>query len=192
MLHIEDAELCAALRAHARQSRREDLQRHCAERGAPGQKTRAHRIGAKRRVVKSRVYAHTSVMGSVRQTNANCLRFEAIFGPTGESPCSSWTNSALRSEKEFGIVYEDRSGLIALLHRLGLEYRKPKVVARKLEVGKQKAFIDANEGLSNDLPADEAVMFVDAVHPTHAVRPAGCWARRTSHLRWPRPADASA
>ena len=23
---------------------------------------------------------------------------------------------------------------------------------------------------------DEAVLFVDAVHPTHAARPAGCWA----------------
>ena len=28
----------------------------------------------------------------------------------------------------------------------------------------------------NQLSADEAVIFVDAVHPTHAVRPVGCWA----------------
>jgi transposase len=28
-------------------------------------------------------------------------------------------------EKEFGVVYESRCGLIALLHRLGLEYHKP-------------------------------------------------------------------
>ncbi|MGB8488821.1 MAG: helix-turn-helix domain-containing protein, partial [Xanthobacteraceae bacterium] len=28
-------------------------------------------------------------------------------------------------EQEFGLVYESRSGLIALLHRLGLEYHKP-------------------------------------------------------------------
>jgi transposase len=27
--------------------------------------------------------------------------------------------------QEFGLVYESRSGLIALLHRLGLEYHKP-------------------------------------------------------------------
>jgi L-rhamnose isomerase len=26
--------------------------------------------------------------------------------------------------------------------------------------------------------AGEAVAFVDAVHPTHQVRPAGCWARK--------------
>jgi hypothetical protein len=28
----------------------------------------------------------------------------------------------------------------------------------------------------NQLSADEAVIFADAVHPTHAVRPVGCWA----------------
>jgi transposase len=36
-------------------------------------------------------------------------------------------------EKEFGLVYESRSGLIALLHRLGLEYHKPHVIPAKLE-----------------------------------------------------------
>ena len=33
-------------------------------------------------------------------------------------------------ENEFGVVYEGRSGLIALLHRLGLEYHKPNVIPR--------------------------------------------------------------
>src|ERR1700674_1329832 len=33
-------------------------------------------------------------------------------------------------EQEFGLVYESRSGLIALLHRLGLEYHKPNVIPR--------------------------------------------------------------
>jgi transposase len=33
-------------------------------------------------------------------------------------------------EQAFGVVYESRSGLIALLHRLGLEHRKPQAVAR--------------------------------------------------------------
>jgi transposase len=36
-------------------------------------------------------------------------------------------------EKEFGAVYESRSGLIALLHRLGLEYHKADVIPRKLD-----------------------------------------------------------
>ena len=34
---------------------------------------------------------------------------------------------------ECGIEYEGRSGLIALLHRLGMEHRKPKVISRKLD-----------------------------------------------------------
>ena len=45
-------------------------------------------------------------------------------------------------ENEFGVVYEGRSGLIALLHRLGLEYHKPNVIPRKLDEEKQKAFIE--------------------------------------------------
>ncbi len=31
-------------------------------------------------------------------------------------------------EKEFGVVYDSRSGLIALLHRLGLEYHRPEII----------------------------------------------------------------
>jgi len=40
-------------------------------------------------------------------------------------------------EAECGIAYEGRSGLIALLHRLGMEHRKPKAVSRKLDPAKQ-------------------------------------------------------
>ena len=77
---------------------------------------------------------------------------------------------------ECGIEYQTRSGLIALLHRLGVEHRKPKATSRKLDPVKQEAFIDAYEGLLNQLSVDETVVFADAVHPTHAVRPVGCWA----------------
>jgi transposase len=79
-------------------------------------------------------------------------------------------------EQAFGIVYESRSGLIALLHRLGLEHRKPHAVSRKLDPAKQKAFIDTYTALLKTLPDDEAVLFADAVHPTHGARPVGCWA----------------
>ena len=76
---------------------------------------------------------------------------------------------------EFGIEYQSRSGLIALLHRLGMEHRKPRAISRKLDPEKQAAFIKAYENLLNQLADDEAVLFGDAVHPTHAVRPVGCW-----------------
>ena len=79
-------------------------------------------------------------------------------------------------ERECGITYESRSGLVALLHRLGMEHRKPKAASRKLDPAKQAAFIEAYEDLLNHLDADEAAMFADAVHPTHGARPVGCWA----------------
>ena len=79
-------------------------------------------------------------------------------------------------EQEFEIAYQGRSGLVALLHRLGMTYRKPKAVSRKLDIEKQKAFIMGYNALLNGLAADEAVLFADAVHPTHAARPVGCWA----------------
>jgi transposase len=78
-------------------------------------------------------------------------------------------------EREYGIDYQTRSGLIALLHRLDMEHRRPKTVSRKLDPVKQAAFIKAYETLLNQMDADEAVLFGDAVHPTHAVRPVGCW-----------------
>ena len=83
---------------------------------------------------------------------------------------------------EFGVAYESRSGLIALLHRLGLEYHKPEVIPRKLDEAKQRAFIELYENLLNSLPDNEALLFMDAVHPTHAARPAGCWAPKGEKL----------
>ncbi len=84
--------------------------------------------------------------------------------------------------KEFGVAYESRSGLITLLHRLGLEYHKPEVIPRKLDEAKQKAFIASYENLLNSLGPDEAVLFADAVHPTHAAHPVGCWAPKQEKL----------
>jgi transposase len=80
-------------------------------------------------------------------------------------------------KRTFGVSYS-RSGLIALLHRLGFDYHKPTAVPRGLDDAKQQAFIDQYENLLNRMGLDEAVVFVDAVHPTHQVRPAGCWARK--------------
>jgi transposase len=84
--------------------------------------------------------------------------------------------------QEFDVVYESRSGLIALMHRLGLEYHTPTVIPRKLDEEKQKAFIASHEKLLNSLADNEAVLFADAVHPTHAARPVGCWAPKQEKL----------
>ncbi len=88
-------------------------------------------------------------------------------------------------EKEFGIAYESRSGLITLLHRLGMEHRKPKAVSCKLGPDKQAAFIKSYENLLNHIGDDEAVLFADAVHPTHTARPVGCWAPKDTPIAVP-------
>jgi transposase len=84
-------------------------------------------------------------------------------------------------KRTFALSYS-HSGLIALLHRYGFRYRKPEAMPRGLDDAKQQAFIDTYEDLLNTMDPDEAVVFVDAVHPTHQVRPAGCWARETTAL----------
>jgi len=85
-------------------------------------------------------------------------------------------------EAEFEVAYQGRSGLIALLHRLGMEHRRPQAIPRKLDEAKQQSFIEFYNGLLNSLSDDEAVMFADAVHPTHTVRPVGCWAPKEVHV----------
>ena len=85
-------------------------------------------------------------------------------------------------EAQFGLAYEGRSGLIALLHRLECAWHKPEIIPRKLDDDKQQAFIRSYEELLNSIATGEAVLFADAVHPTHAVRAAGCWAPRHCRL----------
>jgi transposase len=79
-------------------------------------------------------------------------------------------------EAEFGIVYDSRSGLVKLLHRLGMEHHRPQEIARKLDPAKQVAFIAFYTTLLKQMQADDVVLFGDAVHPLHEVRPVGCWA----------------
>ena len=80
------------------------------------------------------------------------------------------------------MVYQSRSELDTLLHRLGIEHRKPQSVSRKLDEAEQQDFIEAYDILLNTLPDDEAVMFADAVHPTHAARPVDCWAPKDTKV----------
>jgi hypothetical protein len=66
-----------------------------------------------------------------------------------------------------------------------MEHRKPKTVSSMLDPDKQAAFIKSYNNLLNNMGDDEAVLFGDAVHPTHAVRPVGCWAPKDTPLAVP-------
>src|SRR5450830_1650788 len=88
----------------------------------------------------------------------------SYLGVKQEDDLKAWVAAALpRStrqigawiEKEFGLVYKSRSGLIALLHRLGLEYHKPSVIPRKLDEEKQRAFIESYDNLLNSFAIEQ-------------------------------------
>ena len=81
---------------------------------------------------------------------------------------------------EFGLRYS-HSGCLKLLRRLGFEYRKPKALPHVADEEKQAEFITFYENLMNNLPADEAVYFADAVHPEHQTKPAFGWVRKGSN-----------
>jgi hypothetical protein len=140
-------------------------------------------------------------MPGPRHHDEGFSQHQATVGPTSalgrdqqQDELKSWITETLPRttcavgawiEKEYGIVYESRSGLVALLHRLGKEHRKPKAVSSKLDPDKQAAFIQQYETLLNSIGDDEAVLFGDAVHPTHAVRPVGCWGPKDVQLAVP-------
>ena len=112
--------------------------------------------------------------GASRLTRA---QEEELATYVSESLPRSARQTAVFLKQRFGVVYESRSGLIALLHRLGFEYKRPRTIGRGMRVDDQQAFIGGYEKLLNSLGSDEAVVFADAVHPVYAARAVGCWAR---------------
>jgi transposase len=96
--------------------------------------------------------------------------------PSGTGAIGQWI------EDHFGLTYGSRSGLLALLERLGLSYTRPEEVPRKIDAQEQKRFIAHYESLLNGLFADETVLCADAVHPTHAARRAGFWGPKDAKI----------
>ena len=92
----------------------------------------------------------------------------------------------------WGVVYSP-SGCVALLHRLGFEYKRPESLPACSDEARQAAFISRYDQLLNGLAADEVVYFADAVHPEYQSRPAHGWVRKGDKvaLRGHRGASAS-
>ena len=77
----------------------------------------------------------------------------------------------------WGVVYGP-SGCVALLHRLGFEYKRPESLPARADEASQAAFISRYDQLLNGLAADEVVYFTDAVHLEYQSRPAHGWVRK--------------
>ena len=69
-------------------------------------------------------------------------------------------------EREFEIQYTI-SGITDLLHQIGYVYKKPKLVPSNPDTDAQEIFLEQFNAFMKNKPANEAVFFVDAVHPVH-------------------------
>jgi transposase len=69
-------------------------------------------------------------------------------------------------------------GLRHWLKRHGFSYKKPAVVPGKANEQQQKEWIASYEKLRQTLSENEAICFMDGVHPTHNVQPAYGWIKK--------------
>jgi transposase len=83
-------------------------------------------------------------------------------------------------EKTFGITYTV-SGMTVWLKAHGFSYHQPAVVPAKADAAKQKEWVKQYEALKTGLGANEQIVFMDAVHPTHEVRVVRGWIRKGIH-----------
>jgi len=77
----------------------------------------------------------------------------------------------------FGVTYSV-SGMTKWLKQHGFTYHKPVGVPAKADGDAQAAWIAWYEKFNNALPANEKILFLDGVHPTHAVRFACGWIKK--------------
>jgi transposase len=77
----------------------------------------------------------------------------------------------------FGVTYSI-SGMTKWLKQHGFSYHKPVGVPAKADGEAQAAWIAWYEKFKNSLQANEKILFLDGVHPTHAVRFACGWIKK--------------
>jgi transposase len=76
--------------------------------------------------------------------------------------------------KTYGMLYS-RSGMTFWLHQQGFVYKEPVKVPGRLDPAQQDAFIEKYKELKAQLPEDEEIYFLDAVHPAFQSQSACGW-----------------
>ncbi|MCF6338954.1 MAG: IS630 family transposase [Gammaproteobacteria bacterium] len=80
-------------------------------------------------------------------------------------------------ENRFHTLYS-LGGMRDLLHRIGYEYKKPKLVPGNPDIDAQEVFVSQYEDFMLKKPSDTEVLFIDAVHPEHNAMAAYGWIKR--------------
>lgn len=76
--------------------------------------------------------------------------------------------------EEFGIAYSV-AGMTAWLKKHGFSYKKPAVIPGKSDKELQEQWIKDYKELQSTCNEDDAICFMDGVHPTHNTKPAYGW-----------------
>lgn len=79
----------------------------------------------------------------------------------------------------FGVTYTI-SGMTDLLHRLNYVYKKPKLVPAEPDMDAQERFLKYFQDFIENKAKNEAVFFMDAVHPVHNTAASCGWMKKGS------------
>lgn len=102
----------------------------------------------------------------------------AVLGKDVESGLYTTSQEvAAHIEQAFGVSYSE-SAVRAVLHKLGFVYKKTSEVPSKFDESQQEAFLKEILPFLTETPANEAVFFVDAVHPQHNTRSTYAWVKK--------------
>ncbi len=77
-----------------------------------------------------------------------------------------------------GTGWDPSQVAVALLHRLGYVYKKPKKVPGKADAQAQKEFLSRYKKLKEQQSEQDVILFMDAVHPQHNPVMACGWIKR--------------
>ena len=129
----------------------------------------AYRKGGIKKLLTTK-YVGSNCKLTKHQENIFCMELDANIYLT--------TNQIIEYiKKEFNVSYAV-SGMNDLLHRLGYTYKKPKLVPGKSDTEKQDEFVEFYESFMESKAEDEAVYFMDGVHPEHNTLAAYGWIRK--------------
>ena len=77
-------------------------------------------------------------------------------------------------QTRFQINYS-KSGVISLLHDLGFRYKQTSILPSKMNPDHQAEFKKNYDEFSKELKADETIVFMDGMHPTHNLETGKAW-----------------
>ena len=103
---------------------------------------------------------------------------EAILRSELDENIHLTTQSVIEFIDEVFHIKYSASGMRDLLHRLGYEYKKPKLVPGNPDIDAQEDFVNYYESFVQTKPDDAEILFIDAVHPEHNTMAAYGWIKR--------------